>query len=57
MSMKLRYGYIQEEMKKSVMYTNYASFKIASKQDSKIWFTFNFDFTIKPLQKVCLKRS
>jgi len=55
--MKLRYGYIQDVMKKSVIKTNYASFKMASKQDSKIWSTFNFYFTIKPLQKVCLKRS
>jgi len=54
--MKLRYGYIQDEMEKNVLKKT-ASFKMASKQDSKIWSTFNFDFTIKPQQKVYLKRS
>jgi len=41
--------------KKIVIKTNYASFKMASKHDSKLS-TFNFDFTIEPLQKVCLQK-
>jgi len=56
--MKLRYDYIQDVMKKKRNKNKlYASYKMGSKQDSKILSTFNFDFTIKPLQKVCLKRS
>jgi len=55
--MKLRYGYIQDVMKKCNKNKLHASFKMTSRQVSIFWSTFNFDFTFKPLQKVCLKTS
>jgi len=50
--MKLRYGYIQNEMKKKI---NNKLMRHSKWRQNNLS-TFNFDFTIKPLQKVCLKK-